>query len=353
MVAPAPMIDSQGSRSSTRPFSRFTTRSISALSENNIRKNTDMGHSLQDILSQAPTVHDSGSSNAWKQGTIRLYFQNVNGLRLQDSGLDIMETFAQLRDIKADIFGIAKTQLHCKSPSVQSILQSCKRRIWEHCKLVSCSSDEEWHSPKKPGGTLIGVTGPLARWVSRSFTDNYGRWTGVDLLGQDGRTVSIICAYQVVQESGIHGDRTTYSQQVRLMRLDGNLHPDPRRQFIQDLTVLVKSLKAQHHDFILMGDFNESIGTNPSGMAGVMTKGDLVDSFCYCHGLQQEKPTYARGSKRVDYILVSPCLVPFMRATSAKPFNFRIFSDHRGLFLDFSYPGFFDRAPNVLQKIHT
>jgi hypothetical protein len=183
MVVPAPTINSQGSRSSTRPFSGFTTRSISALSEINIRKNTDMGQSLQDILSQPPIVHDMGFPNAWKQGTIRLYFQNVNGLRLQDSGLDITETFAQLRDIKADIFVIAETQLHCKSPSVQSILQSCKRRIWEHCKLVSCSSDEEWQSPRKPGGTLIGVTGPLAGRVSRSFTDNYGRWTRVDLLG--------------------------------------------------------------------------------------------------------------------------------------------------------------------------
>jgi zinc-binding in reverse transcriptase/Endonuclease/Exonuclease/phosphatase family len=311
-----------------------------------------MGHSLQDILSRPSTDNNQGSSASWRHGTIRLYFQNVNGLRLQDSGLDIMETFSQLREIKADIFGIAETQLHCRSPSVQSIVQSCKRRIWEHCKLVSCSSDEEWPTTRKPGGTLIGVTGPLAGRVIRSDVDKYGRWTRVDLLGRDGRIVSVLCAYQVVQESGNHGDQTTYSQQVRLMRLDGNLSPDPRFQFIQDLTALVKSLKASNHDIILMGDFNESIGTNPAGMASVMTKGDLVDSFCYCHGLQQEKPTYARGRKRVDYILVSSRLISFVRATGAEPFNFRIFSDHRGLFVDFSYPGFFDRAPNELQKLH-
>jgi hypothetical protein len=44
-------------------------------------------------------------------------------------------------------------------------------------------------------------------------------------------------------------------------------------------------------------------------------------------------------------------LTEHIRASGAEPFNFHIFSDHRGLFVDFVMPGFFDRAPNELAKM--
>ena len=178
--------------------------------------------------------------------------------------------------------------------------------------------------------------------------DKYGRWIHVELLGRDGRTVNVICAYQVVQEKGEHGARTTYSQQVRMMQIDGLSDPDPRKAFIRDLKALVKKLHTADHDIILMGDFNESVGVKPEEMASVISEGRLTDAHCYKHGLDREMPTYARGSRRVDYILVSQRLTEPIRATGAEPYNFRIFSDHRGLFVDFALPGFFDRSPNAL-----
>lgn len=329
-------------------------RNQAILNPANARENSDMGDSLHEILSTAPEQDDKPPTpDDWKNQTIRIYFQNVNGLRMHDSGADIIETFVNLHEIQADIFGIVETKLHCRSSVVQGLLHSCKRRVWSHAKLFTSSSEEDWNETRKPGGTLLGVTGPLVGRVKSNSADKYGRWTQVDLLGRSGRLISVICAYQVVQEIGRHGDQTTYSQQVRMMRLEGNLKPDPRRQFITDMKALVKTLHANGNDIILMGDFNESIGANPSGMASVMTEGELSDVFCHRHGLEQEKPTYARGTTRVDYILTTPRLLNYIRHTGAEPFNFRIFSDHRGLFVDFSCPGFFDRSPNTLAKLHT
>jgi hypothetical protein len=102
-----------------------------------------------------------------------------------------------------------------------------------------------------------------------------------------------------------------------------------------------------------MGDFNELVGAKPSEMASVLSAGYLTDTFCFRHGLDNEKATYARGTKRVDYVFVSQRLTEHIRSLGAEPFNFRIFSDHRGLFVDFAMPGFFDRAPNELAKLHT
>ena len=87
------------------------------------------------------------------------------------------------------------------------------------------------------------------------MSDKYGRWTQVDLLGRDGRTLTIICAYQVGQEKGEHGTQTTYSQQVRMMQIDGILDPNPRQIFIRDLQLLITSLSEANNDIILMGNF--------------------------------------------------------------------------------------------------
>ena len=102
-----------------------------------------------------------------------------------------------------------------------------------------------------------------------------------------------------------------------------------------------------------MGDFNEAIGIKANEMASVISEGRLTDTHCFRHGIDNEQPTYARGSKRVDYVLVSSRLTAHIRATGAEPLNFRIFSDHRGIFVDFALPGFFDRAPNALAKTST
>ena len=344
-----------GSLTRSSPSLPFTpsahSRHPAVLSTENTLTNIDMGDSLQEILNPN-SLSPPALPPSFHSQTIRLYFQNVNGLRLQDNASDIIDSLLHMQAANVDIFGFVETKLHCRDHRVQSILHSCRRKVFDTCKLFSCSSDEEWPTLHKPGGTLLGITNNLVGRAKRHFSDKFGRWIRVDLLGRDGRTISIICAYQVVQFHQA-GDKTAFSQQLRLLRLEGIDQPCPRQQFIRDLTSLVESLTKQNHDIILMGDFNEVIGEDPNEMARVMKQGKLTDAYCHKHGLTNESSTYARGNRRVDYILVSPRLVEFIRHTGAEPFNFRIFSDHRGLFVDFSMPGFFDRAPNTLAKLQT
>jgi hypothetical protein len=127
-------------------------RNQALLNPANSRENVDMGDSLHEIISSAPEKSDQLliPEEAWKQQTIRIYFQNVNGLRTHDTGADIIDTFVNLNDIQADIFGIAETKLHCRSQTVQGMIQNCKRRVWSHAKVYTSSSDEEWSETRKP-----------------------------------------------------------------------------------------------------------------------------------------------------------------------------------------------------------
>ena len=187
--------------------------------------------------------------------------------------------------------------------------------------------------------------------VRKTIEDDLGRWTGAELLGLDGRNVAIICAYQVCQLYGSAGQSTAYQQQASLLGQKGQLQPNPRKQFILDLGRLVKSYHDLNCDIILMGDFNKVIGLKQDGMASVISTGHLTDVQAHLHGLDGEQSTYSRGPNRVDYLFVSERLLSHVVRQGCDPFHARILSDHRGLFMDLSYPGFFDRAPNVLAHL--
>ena len=138
-----------------------------------------MGDSLQDILSLPSggekltclSIGTDSTQDTWRNQIVCLYFQNVNGLRLSDDCADITETFLHLQNIQADIFGIVETQLHCQKPDIQAKLQMCKHRIWDNCVLHTASSDEEWSYNRKPGGTLLGISGPLAGRTKTAHKD--------------------------------------------------------------------------------------------------------------------------------------------------------------------------------------
>ena len=119
-----------------------------------------MGHSLQDILNtpnagkdiqNVSPVDTSPDNIKWRDQVIRIYFQNVNGLRVHDDGSDIVDAFLHMDNIHADIFGMAETQLHCRSTDVQKILHKCRRQVWDSCKVFTCSSEDPWTKTRNPG----------------------------------------------------------------------------------------------------------------------------------------------------------------------------------------------------------
>jgi hypothetical protein len=65
-----------------------------------------------------------------------------------------------------------------------------------------------------------------------------------------------------------------------------------------------------------------------------MTPTYLFDVHVHQHGDTSMVPTYIRGSKRLDYCLLSPELAPFVVASGINRFSQCYHSDHRALFLD-------------------
>ena len=55
----------------------------------------------------------------------------------------------------------------------------------------------------------------------------------------------------------------------------------------------------------MLGDFNEELGGDPAGMAYICSKLSTIDVMLH-HHRSDDIATYARGRKRLDYVLCTP-----------------------------------------------
>ena len=190
-----------------------------------------------------------------------------------------------------------------------------------------------------PGGTAQILKGDWTARVNGILQDPscMGRWCGTKLRLKHNRCLYIITAYRVCDQSLSQvGMETAFGQQHYMLLSDGIPHPNPRRQFIEDLTKYVKTLQSGLDEIIILLDANEQLGTSNHGLTYLMRECKLVDLFHQHHGVCPAFPTFDSGSNRLDYAIGTSSLLPFIQKCGYLPFYQGVSSDHRGLFLDLS-----------------
>ena len=118
---------------------------------------------------------------------------------------------------------------------------------------------------------------------SVGLEDDYG-WRKYQSRIQVGK-LSIICCYQVCKQNiSSVSPKTAFSQQWSLLKQQGQAHPNPRKQFTDDLDQLLLDLTNQGNTIVLAGDFNATIGDDPHGIDRLIYKYNLVDTIQHLHG---------------------------------------------------------------------
>jgi hypothetical protein len=87
---------------------------------------------------------------------------------------------------------------------------------------------------------------------------------------------------------------------------------------------------------VLMLDSNKGIDDNEGGLRKITNETLLVDTFTLIKSIECDISTYTRGRKRLDYILTSQNLIPFITQAGYLPFFKANDSNHCGLFIDIS-----------------
>jgi hypothetical protein len=141
-------------------------------------------------------------------------------------------------------------------------------------------------------------------------------------------------------------------QQWNLLRRAGDTDANPRKSFCNDLDAFLTPLQAAGDELIVMGDLNEHLGDNASGMNAVVAKFGLVDSVSYHHhGTDGEVATCSRSNNRLDCILCTHAVAPSIWRCGNLPFNFVMCSGHRGDFVDVDTDEFLGGDPPALMSI--
>ena len=266
---------------------------------------------------------------------LRIILQNPNGFSIENNLFEYEYSIQQMHSLCADVTLLPETNLFWPDYQVYTSTSAHRRHVHQHSKQVYSCSLKKYDSTYQPGGTCSIVSGhATGRVHSTSKDDPLGRWSIMHLNKSNGSMLSIICCYQVCNQTiDKVGPKTAFAQQWTILRDQGIEHPNPRRQFIKDLDKLLKSLTSQNHSIVLAGDFNESIGDDPNALDAIIIKYNLTDAVNHLHG-SHEIPTYSRGTKRLDYIFLSHDLLPAISQSGILPFDSIIPSDHRPIFVD-------------------
>ena len=250
----------------------------------------------------------------------------------------------RLKQRHVEIYGFAATDKNWTEDANNRYLHRL-RQLHTRARMQTSDSEVPFATDFKPGGTCQVVTGDWQSRVMKTGSDPMGRWSYFQLDGKKKKNLMITTAYRVSQHSS-GGPNTAYTQQ-RATLLQQGITTQPRQQFILDLIDQVNEWSAAGTPSIVMLDANECIGDETDGLSKLLRKTKLVDLHAHFHDIEHEPHTHKAGSKRIDYILVSPELLDYFKAAGIEPFDLLIDSDHRSLFADFLLARYLDGKPAI------
>ena len=278
--------------------------------------------------------------------TTRVYFVNINGLPFHPSTSGGFEEACNtMATSHIDILGIAETKLDTNYRNVYFTCLRAARRAFRHSRVCLGSSPISFGKPFKPGGTALITSGSTVGRITDTFTDKMGRWCATTYSSSHTSPMTVISAYQVCDSPPLrdlsqpNARASTMAaaaqQQAVIQQEDPASTCHPRQRFRTDIQAYIQSLQHRNHEILLVGDFNEVLGSDALGMQKVATECALLDIFQHRIG-HQNFGTYAGGSTRIDYALGTARFVTALRQGGYETVAFRFpSSDHRGLFLDF------------------
>ena len=155
--------------------------------------------------------------------------------------------------------------------------------------------------------------------MNRTGSNPWGQFAWSEMRGERDEGVIIISAYWVYwvsQTKGTtSGPNTAYSQQMNQMISEGDTTLDPWTQILQDRRDLITQKRAEGFRPILMVDANgDWLQTSRKAFKAFLKDMQIVDP--YHEKIKTSCLTgtiYARGSRRIDFILVNSMILPAVK----------------------------------------
>jgi ribonuclease HI len=267
----------------------------------------------------------------------RTYSHNPNGLSCSDDNLDVLNFARAIHDKDVALVSLYEVNRNFGRQDVLKSFHHHLRGVSTHHQGAVSSARLPWRTKYQPGGTAVSVRNKWATRYLDKGSDSLGRWSWLTLTGKGTTRVTFISAYRVCDgaaESSVTSG-TVRSQQEYLYASWGHSSINLREQFVTDISALIIELQDKGHTIQLSMDANEASGPG-SGVDRIMSNCNLVDAHSIRTSDSSPVPaTYQRGSKKIDFVLLSPRLVEAVVGVSILALYDGYLSDHRALIVDF------------------
>ena len=299
-------------------------------------------------------------NNVWpspkKQGTIRVFTINMNGITYYNNYLEWEISMAFLMDMQVDIYGITETNLDFENKEVKHEFIQKAKYFDKYMKIaVSASKQKVGQTPFKMGGTATGINGGWSGRVEKSGSDKLGRWSYITVRAKKGKMINFITCYMPRKTAKKGGETTIYSQMELDVLQSMKKLKNPRKVLISDLKKLIEEENKKGNASILMGDVNDDLSNKEGEMRMFLEDLDMELSYLTRHGEESKLPaTHDRGQNCIDMIAHSRTIPrEAIKRAGFAPFYTNFFTDHRGIYIDIDTEIIFTRTrPNTTKSTY-
>jgi hypothetical protein len=301
-------------------------------------------------LPDVDSFHGDTLSEPKPEMSTRFLTKNIHHVSTNATDDELRIHFGDQHRLSINYFGITEHKLDTHQYTVRQSFNDSARQAFTQHKIEIGSSELQTVSTYKPGGgTAIIAQGDATGRVTYQDSDKYGRWSYMNLQGQDNKSITYITVYQVCQKPTNPQGITAFHQQETAFKREHRPNTNPRHNFRHDLILFIKRLQARSHLIILAGDFNEHILDNNASLQQISQQCQLLDIWKQKFPQRVEPSTYIRGSKRIDYTLISRGLSPAVVAVGYEPFHYTSATEYCGMFIDFNTAKLFGNTTNKMQ----
>lgn len=306
------------------PFARDNTRTDSV-----VKIDSDL-HAGDSMPEKPPNV-------------MRLYSQNVNGISLSNMEEDFHHMMDLMSVRMVDVIGWSETNIEWFDYDVNQKLYRIMKQHYPGGAWKPSTSKIPMKSTYKPGGNLLILDKAIKGRTMEFQTDPMGRWVWSTLQG----SINPITIIQLYVPGSHKGITSAYAQQFQQIQAQERIKfPQVTKTYYRDLNNLL--MKHSKSRLILMGDFNQEADSEE--LLDLQANYNLRDVFAHFHE-ETEINTHKRGTKRIDFFLISASLIPLVRNVGYESFDGGIISDHRGMFLDLDMQALQKNKQSILRRM--
>jgi hypothetical protein len=270
------------------------------------------------------------------EGTIRLIYENANGINNRLSNNDKVEKAREIHDdLEVDVVAYNEHRLNMKHKSNVNGFNQLFRGGESTIHSVVAHNVHENISKVQEGGTCLMMFGPLTssldHGAEKKDPSGLGRWSVMTVQGEGFKT-RIVCGYNPCYNKNPNSS-TTYQQHRRYLINKKKDLSCPRTKFREDLIDQLSKWREAGDKLIVCLDANENIYSKSIGKALTNLEGLAMKEVVGTFTGRRVGPTYSRGSTPIDGIWATSDIS--ISNACIMPTGYGI-GDHRLFIIDFN-----------------